>query len=211
MSESNKNPGQSPAHKKYQKVLIQMLPLLAVVTLIIAGFLIIPNIPAFKTFESTTYTNAKGARYQLEFYRKHTTSKLQSESGNTQLVSKVSRQDKLPITVSIASGDGASAYNELKSCGEYNKLFVVQNDNLKQKITVCDLQSSQVVSSQDTSNTVYVAAFLTKNRTNVITIAQDYSKVNLSDAAAAQAAKATFGLQPYTNDIKTIIASIKAQ
>lgn len=185
-----------------------VLPFIIIACIIAVALILIPKIPIFKKFESVTYTNSKKVAYRLDFYRDHTTAKLQS--GNTQLVSKVSEDGKLPIALSIATGD-ASTYKELEDCGEYKKIATVQNQNLKQLITVCDMQSGKVISNKDYSNTVYIAVFLYNNQTNVVTIAQDYSRVNTSKPAAAQAATAKFGLQPYQKDLERILASIKVQ
>jgi hypothetical protein len=195
-------------HQTIKKVFFAIWPFVFIILMIAALIFIIPTIPIFKQFETVTYTNSKHVRYELDFYKKYSTTKLQS--GNTQLVSKVSKDGKLPIAFSIATGE-ASAYDQLKNCGQYKKLFSVQNDNLKQSIVVCDMQSSQIASNKDYSNTVYIAAFLYKNQTNVITVAQDYSKINTSNQAEMQAATAKFGLQPYQSDIKKIIGSIQEQ
>lgn len=171
----------------------------------ICAILIATNIIALSQFKTIEYINSKGGRYSLQFYTKHTTRTL--SSGNKQLISKVSEAGKFPITLSIATATGAtSAYDRAKDCAGFTKVFAVQNDNLNQKISVCNFSTSQA-----TPGGVYIAGILYNNQTSIITIGQDLSGVNLSSQSGARQSLAKFGLDPYQDDIQKIIASIKIE
>ena len=57
--------------------------------------LVITNVVALSEFKTVNYTNSSGTHYTFEFYSKHSSKTL--NSGNTQLVSKVSKGGKFPI------------------------------------------------------------------------------------------------------------------
>lgn len=185
-----------------KKLIIGLLIGLAAICIVLV-VLIATNVITLSEFKMVTYTDLKDTKYQLTFYSKHTTTEL--KSGNQQLVSKVSEDGKYPITLSIATSD-ASGYDKYKNCGSFTKVFEVQNSNLNQNIAVCD-----VLASTEAKAGVYIAVFSENNQTHILTISQDLSGVDTSSPSAAKNSLQKFGLQPYDNDIKTIIASIKVE
>ncbi|QQS18041.1 hypothetical protein IPL68_05345 [Candidatus Saccharibacteria bacterium] len=169
----------------------------------ILAVLVATNIIPLSQFKTIEYVNSKGIHYRLNFYTKHSTKTI--SAGNTQLVSKVSKGGKFPLTLSIANGD-ESWYSRVKNCGSYTKVFDVQNDNLDQKISVCNLPLGQ-----NTPAGVYVAGILYNNQTSIVTFSQDLSGTDLSSPSGAQQSLAKFGLDPYQDDIRKITASIKVR
>lgn len=173
---------------------------------VVFAILVLTNVIALSRFKTIDYTNSHGTHYKLEFYTKHSSKKLQS--GNTQLVSKVSNDGKFPIVLSIDAGT-ASGYSRAKNCAGFTEVLDVQNSNLNQTISVCDF--GKQVGSRLPAGTVYIAGFIYNNQYNITTIAQDYSGINLSSQSAAQQALAEFGLDSYQDDIKAILSSIKVE
>jgi hypothetical protein len=166
--------------------------------------LVFTNIIALSQFKSLNYTNSKGTHFQLTFYTKHSTKQLQS--GNTQLVSKVSKDDKFPLTLSI-SDSNENGYARAKDCASFTKVFDVQNSNLNQTISVCDFGKQGNLPA----GTVYVAGFTQNNQQYIVSIGQDYSSIDLSSQSGAQQSLSRFGLDSYQEDIKTIVSSIKVE
>lgn len=172
---------------------------------VVFAILVFTNIIALSKFKTIDYANSSGTHYSLQFYSKHTTKTL--KSGNTSLVSKVSEGGKYPLTLSIASGS-ESGYARAKDCSGsgFTKVFDVQNNNLNQKISVCNFSLGQ-----SASNGVYIAGILYNNQTSIVTISQDLSGVDLSSQSGAQQSLSKFGLDSYQDDIKKIVASIKVE
>ncbi len=166
--------------------------------------LVATNVITLSEFKNISYTNSSGTHYKMKFYARHTSKQLQS--GNTQLVSKLSKAGKFPINLSI-SNVNAEGYSKIKDCKNYTKVFDVQNSNFNQKISVCDF--GKQATNQDA--VVYVAGFTLNNQASIITIGQDYSSIDLSSQSGAQESLTKFGMQPYAEDIKTIVSSIKAE
>lgn len=167
--------------------------------------LVMTNIVALSEFKNVKYTNSEGTSFNLNFYSKHGSKQL--DSGNKQLISKVSKSGKFPIILSISTTDGASGYNRAKNCAGITKAFDVQNNNLNQKISVCDFGKNGGLPA----NSLYIAAFTHNDKSHIITIGQDYGDVNLSSQSGAQESLTKFGMEPYEADIERIIASIKAE
>jgi len=172
--------------------------------LIIFAVLVLTNIIPLKEFKTTSYTTSKGTKYSLLFYAKNNTKT--SNSGSTQLVSKVSKDGKFPIIFSLSSTAGELGYNKLKECSGYTKVGEVENKNLNKTIAICDLTPEGAG-----EDGVYVAAFLSDGQSQVIAIGQDYGEVGTTTADGAQEALKKFGLKPYISDIEKIIGSIKTQ
>lgn len=184
-------------------------PLLKIIAgLVVIGgafaVLVFTNIIALSEFKTVNYTNSAGGHYSFQFYAKHSNKTL--SSGNTELVSKVSEDGKFPITMSIAQGPVSSMdKNGVKGCtGPLPKVFDVQNSNLKQKISVCYFP---VANGGPVG--VYIAAFSANDKANIVTISQDLSGTDLSSQSGAQKSLSKFGIDPYQDDIKKIVASIK--
>lgn len=192
-----------------KKLLIKGLVALVIVGGIFAA-LIAMNIIALSEFKTTSYVNNKGTQFKFVFYAKHTSKEL--ASGNTQLISKVSKDGKFPLALSITTSDSTSSgYSRAKDCTSFAKVVDVQNNNLDQKISVCDIQSGTQVSGRDASDTVYIAGFMHSNQAYIITIGQDYSDIDLTSKSGAQESLTRFGMKPYKEDIEKIISSIKIE
>lgn len=182
----------------------KLITICVVILVVLGGILtglIFTNIIVFSRFKVIDYTNLSGSRYSLAYYTKHTTKTL--KSGNTELVSKVSEGNKYPIVLSIANGD-SSGYAKARNCSGFTKVFDVQNNNLNQIISVCNFSLGL-----NSPNSVYIAGFQVGSQTSIVTISQDLSGVDLSSQTGAQQSLLKFGLGPYQDDIKQIIASIK--
>jgi hypothetical protein len=171
--------------------------------------LILTNTITLGKFKTIDYTSSQGTRYSLLFYAKHKHATKTLNSGETyiQLISKVSESGKFPLTLSIATGPASNMdKNGIKDCsGPLPKAFDTYNNNLNQTISVCAFRL------QNGSAGVYVAGFAYNNKANIITISQDTSGVNLSSKSAAQRSVDEFGMEPYQNDIKKILSSIKVE
>lgn len=187
----------------------KQLMIRGLVALIIIGSiftaLLMTNIISFSEFKNVGYTDSKGTNYKLEYYSKHGSKQL--KSGNKQLVSKVSKDGKFPIALSISTGDDMRGYNRAKDCSSFTKVFDVQNDNLDQKISICDFGKQ----GQLPSGGVYIAGFLHNNKAHIIAIGQDYGDIDLSSQSGAQKSLTRFGMEPYRADIERIISSIKVE
>jgi hypothetical protein len=205
MSASQMGWSQLSSHRSFD---IKNLVIKGVIGLIVLGGvfagLVFTNIIALSQFKSLNYTNSKGTHFQLTFYTKHSTKQLQS--GNTQLVSKVSKDDKFPLTLSI-SDSNENGYARAKDCASFTKVFDVQNSNLNQTISVCDFGKQGNLPA----GTVYVAGFTQNNQQYIVSIGQDYSSIDLSSQSGAQQSLSRFGLDSYQEDIKTIVSSIKVE
>ncbi len=186
---------------------LKKLILYCIVVLIVLGgifaVLVSTNIIALSKFKTIDYVNSKGTHYSLSFYTKHGTKLL--NSGNTELVSKVSAEGKFPITLSIDNGD-QNGYNRVKNCGNLTKLSEIQNNNLNQKISLCSIPLGNNIPSG-----VYVAGIMFNNQASIITIGQDLSHTDISSQASAKQSLTKFGIDSYQDDITKIIASIKIQ
>jgi len=172
--------------------------------LIIFAVLVLTNIIPLKEFKTTSYTTSKGTKYSLLFYSKNTTKT--SKSGSTELISKVSKDGKFPIILSLSSTAGETGYNKLKECSGYKKVGEVENKNLNKTIAICDFTPEGTG-----EDGVYAAAFLMDGQSQVIAIGQDYGELGATTADGAQEALKKFGLKPYMSDIEKIIGSIKTQ
>lgn len=186
---------------------VKKLIVKAVFGLVILGavvaVLFFSNIITFSEFKTLSYTNSKGTRFQLTFYAKHSSKQLQS--GNTQLVSKVSKNGKFPVVLSISDSNDIG-YARVKECGGYTKAFDVENKALNQTISVCDFGKQSNIPAG-----VYVAGISQDNKYYIVTIGQDYSGIGLSSQSEAQKSLSRFGLDSYQDDIRTIISSIKVE
>jgi len=181
------------------------LILTGIVVLVLLGgifaVLLATNVIVLTKFKNIDYVDLKGNHYSLQFYAKHSTKTL--SSGTTALVSKVSVDGKFPIFLSIDSTND-SGYARAKDCSGYTKVFDVQNDNLNQKISVCN-----VPTEQNTPNGVYIAGILYNNKASIVIFSQDLSGADLSSQSSAQQSLPKFGIDSYQDDIKKIVASIK--
>ncbi len=156
--------------------------------------------------KTTRYTNANNVSFNLKFYSKYRTTKL--ETGNNQLVSEVSKDDKFPITLSISTGS-AGAAQRLKTCTGFEKEVDIKNEFIGQTISLCDLLDGTKTGGKDSNDSVYLAVFTVDNKTHIVTIGQDYSQAKLGSPSEAQESLTKFGLSPYKSDIEKIIASIE--
>ncbi len=157
---------------------------------------------AFSEFRTVSYANSTGSKFKLQFYSKHSVTTL--ESGQKQLISRVSNDGAFPLTLSIAHAS-SNGYNSIRSCTGLVKVFDIQNVQLDRKIAVCDFGARGNLPS----GSVYVAGIEHDSQAYIITISQDYSSINISNSAAAQESLTRFGLDPYQDDIKRIIASVQ--
>lgn len=186
----------------YKKLLLSSL-VMVLTAGVLLGVLVVTGVISLSRFKSLDYTNSDGVHYRLDFYSQHTASKLQS--GNNQLVSKVSLDDKLPLVLSISTTP-LSGYTRLKDCASFKKVLDVQNKNLDQKISVCDFG---VNARGQQADITYVAGFKVNEQAHVVTIGQDYSSVKLSSQSDAQQSLNKLGLGAYKDDVARIISSIK--
>lgn len=193
-----------------KKLFIKILVFLLLAGGVFAG-LVFANVVSIGRFKTISYDNNKGGNYSLKFYKKYSTKEM--ESGTRQLVSKTSKDNKFPLVFMITKAPSASVYDRLKNCTGFRKIFDAQNDNLGQKISVCDivLDKSRTKIVKGTQNGVYIAGFTQDDISHIITISQDYSDIDLSNRDAAQEALTKFGLDAYEKDIKTIISSINTE
>lgn len=184
--------------------LIKALLIVVVLGGIVAA-LIVTNIIPLKTMQRTTYTSTDGTQYSLLFYAKHSTTT--TKSGATQLVSKLLRDGNYPVNLLISTADD-NTYSSLHTCTRqgFSKAFEVQNNALHQTIVVCNVSLGQ-----SAPEGVYIAGATHNNKTSIITISQDLSGLDLSSASGAQKSLAKFGLDPYQDDIKSILASLSIQ
>lgn len=149
------------------------------VALIVVGgiftALVLTGTIAFNEFKTVNYISATGGHYSFDFYTKHTTETL--KSGSTALVSKVSKNNKPPIKLSISTGSASEINkNGLKNCtSPVSKLFDIQNRNLNQTISVCS-----VLLQGGGPSGVYLAGILNNDQTSIITFSQDLSNIDLS-------------------------------
>lgn len=203
--------GYNQPKKKLFDLNPKQLIIKGIIALVVLGgifsALVFTNIIALSEFKTLSYTNSKGSAYKVDFYTKHGSKQL--KSGNTQLVSKVSKDGKFPLAFSIANGE-VSGYNRVKDCAGFTKVFDVQNNNLNQKISVCD-GSNLSSGGQNPSGGVYLAGFLHNDQVHIITMGQDYADIDLSSQSGAQESLSKFGLEPYKQDIERIISSIKVE
>lgn len=167
--------------------------------------LVMTNIIALSEFKSVAYANSKGASFNLDFYSKHSSKQL--TSGNEQLMSKVSKDGKFPIVLSISTPDETTGYNRAKDCASFTKVFDVQNNNLNQKISICDFGKQGNIPA----GSVYIAGFMHNDKAHILTIGQDYGDINLSSQSGAQESLTKFGIEPYKADIERIVSSIKVE
>jgi hypothetical protein len=190
-----------------KKLLLFGIPVLVLAVSLLA-VLYMGNVISLGEFKSIRYENNKGDNYKLSFYGRYRVNKLQS--GQNQLVSKVVKDGKFPVTMLISSGEDNGAYDKFKGCTGYTQVFSTRNEPLSQDIAVC----SSLVSGTATSearDSVYVAAFRHENVTHLITISQDLSEANITNKATADAALKKFGLGPYNEDLKKIVGSIQVK
>lgn len=202
--------GWSQSQGKGSDFNIKKLPIKGLVGLVVLGgvfaVLLYTNIIALSKFKTIDYINLNGTHYNLTFYTKHTTTTL--KSGNTSLVSKVSKGGKYPLMLTISSGPISELdKNGIKECsGPFPKVFEVHNNSLNQQISVCSFPPTNGATLG-----VYVLGFASNNQSNIVTISQDLSGMDLSSQSGAQQSLNKFGLEPYQDDITKIIASIKVQ
>jgi len=198
-------PKSKPNGLNSKKLLVIGLISLAVLIAVFA-VLVFMNIITLSEFKTLNYTNSNGTNYKVDFYTKHSSRQL--DSGNTQLISKVSKYGKFPLTLSISSGGEISELNRngIKNCsGPLPKALDVQNNNVNQTIAVC------YAPMKDSPVGVYVAGFENNNKAHIITIGQDVSGIDLSSQSGAKESLTKFGIEPYKSDIERIISSIKVE
>lgn len=185
-----------------KKLVVGLLIIVAIVSAAVA-VLSATNVIALTRFKTVDYTNAAGTQFKLKFYSKHSTKIL--ASGSKSLISEVSNDGKFPVTLSIVTRQ-QSSYAKVKGCSGsgFSKEFDVQNSYLNQTISVCSVSAGA-----GNPRGVYVAGVLYNNHTDIITISQDLSSLDLTSKTAAQQALLKFGLDVYQDDIKTILSSLK--
>lgn len=181
-----------------------------IILILVFFALVFTNILAITEFKNIGYTTTNDTRYKLDFYSRHSTKKTPSDS--TQLISKVSKGGKFPLSLVIESGDNKNySYTKLKDCSSFRKVFDVPNDNIRQNISVCDPLYGKQIDGQNASDAVYVAGFIHNDNVTIITIGQDYGDINLSSQKTAKESLEKFGMAPYKEDIAKIISSIKVE
>lgn len=172
---------------------------------VIFTVLVMTNIIALREFKKISYTNNKGTNFELDFYSKHESKQL--KTGNKALVSKVSKDGKFPLQLSMTTGDVSELNkNGIKTCsGPLPKAFDVHNNNIGQTISVCYLPIKN-----DTVS-VFVAGIEYNNLSHIVTIAQDLGDIDLSSPSDAKESLTKFGMEPYRADIERIVSSIKVK
>lgn len=201
-----------PANKRpgIKKIAISAFIILFVFSAIIASVIFF-NVVSFvgpddaniqlspKEFKTVSYVNSDDTHFQLSFYSNYRIKKV--ESDNKQLVSlasNVSKDDKYPISLSISNSDKKS-YDLYKNCPTYDKVLDVNSVSLNQVISVCDIYQGRI----------FMASISENNKYYLVSIGQDYSKADLLEPNKGQESLTRFGLGPYKDDIKNIVASIK--
>lgn len=201
--------GYNQPKKKLFNLEPKQLIIKGVFALVILGgviaILVMTNIVALSEFKNVGYENSQGTRYKLDFYTKHGSNQL--KSGNKQLISKVSKDDKFPITLSISTTNEMTGYNRVKDCIGFTKVFDVQNNNHDQKVSICDFGKQGNVPAKG----VYIAGLIHNNKAHIITISQNYDDIDLSSQSSAQQSLTKFGMEPYNSDIERIVSSIKIE
>lgn len=193
---------QSKIHNINIKRLALRLLIILSLLLLVLFVLIQKNIIAFSEFKRVNYISTNADSYSFDFYAKHTSSKL--KSGNTQLISKQSKEGRLPLTLSIVSVEDISSYSKLQNCNGYKKVSDVHNTYLDQVISICNFAKS---SSEP--HAVYIAGFTDNDRVHVITVSQDTRSLSLSDLKDPNNSLSKFGIEIYLDDIERIITSLE--
>ena len=176
---------------------VLLLVVAALVTLILTGTI---SLTGFKTVD---YAGTGGGQYRLTYYFDHT---VKDVNGSSSLVSTVSKDGKLPLTISIGESEDSGSYRFGENCSQLEKVFEVQNNKLDQTISVCTVEAPG-----EEAPGVYIAEFIHDGKNHLVVVAQDYSSMRMSDMQDRETALTVFGLQPYENDIKKIIASIEVK
>ena len=170
--------------------------------------LVLLNVVTLKEFKPVSYKNSQGSNFTFDFYTKHGSKELRS--GNKELVSKVPKDGKFPLTISI-SDTNVNGYNQFKVCSTGREVFSAVNDHIKQKIAVCDLLANREYRGQSVSGLVYAATFTYGKKYYAVTMSQDYSSIDLTNPAQAKQSLTRFNMDPYKEDIKRIVSSIEVK
>ncbi len=175
------------------------------VLLVVGAVLVFTNIIALSEFKTINYTNSNGTTYKMDFYSRHSTTQL--ETGNTRLVSKVSKGGKFPIGLFITSGDSSNLNkNGIKTCsGPLPKALDVRNNHINQTVAVC------YAPVKDGPAGVYIAGFEYNNQAHIVTISQNTEGADVSSPSNAVETLKKFGIEPYKPDIERIISSIQVK
>lgn len=187
-----------------KKLIIGIIGALIIIAGIITA-LVLTNVIALTEFKTVRYTTPDGTNFALSFYSRHGINEL--NSGGKQLVSKVSKGGKLPVTLLLSSPTGTSSYNRLKDCSGARKVMEVQNDNLNQTITLCDYGESERIPADG----IYLGGFMHNEKAYIVTIGQDLGGMELTSPQTARESLEKVGLTPYKANIDKIVSSIKVE
>ena len=175
----------------------------------------ISSIANANTLQRTTYTNNKGDKFSILFYMNPVTKAVPNSTDNgIELTSAVSIPGKYPLIFFIESNSASdqtaqALYNQYKNCFSSAPLVLsAYNDYFRQTISTCNLPISNAPSG---TNVMYIAFFETSSKIYTATFSQDVDwKTVLASPQAAAIGLSKIGVQAYDNDIKTILASVRA-
>ena len=192
----------------------------AVLLIVVLVVLILTNIIALSRFKTINYSNGEGASFKLKFYSKHTLKNTfqsqQPTSGANpnlkELVSKVSIDDKYPLTMFISGSPGASQLsgngkqaaldNDCTKNG-LTKAFEVKMSSINDNVAVCSITSNGIL-------IFYIATFRSSDNLYVATVSQDVNwSTVLSNSSSAKQGLDKIGLDTYQDDVTTILSSIQ--
>lgn len=194
-------------NSKYKKYfIIVAASLVALVLLYSIGFI------SFGKFRTITYDNGNGAKYKLTFYSKHSAAAesppLYRGEEYKALNSRYSINGKDPISLTIRSYalDRTDIYQLSETCeAPMSKLVTVFNNSINKEINIC------AESTDPRLVTFYFATFSYESKKHLVSISQklDFSSTAEGGTDAAQVIEDKLGLEAYTEDIKSIVSSIK--
>ncbi len=162
----------------------------------------------FSRFKTITYDNGRGAKFQLKFYTHHSVKDAPgNKNGLQELASKTSVSGLYPLVLAITDG-GSNPSSRIRDCGApytSSETIHVQNKPTGNNVNLCAIQQQEL-----NKTIVYIGILKSGSNYYALLFTQDvdFNKL-LSNPASAKAGLAKAGLADYSDDIKTIAASVK--
>lgn len=194
-----------PKPKRFidSKILKIIIPALLVIIVGTVAALFFTGVISLTGLKNVSYTSQRGTEYGLQFYTDY--EEKQISNGDVALISAVSKKDKFPVILNISSTEDTGSKRYGDDCSMFSKVMDVENKNLDQTLNVCGLSANE----SDEESAVYIIEFIANDQNHLVTIAQDYGSIDLSNAETMEASQAKIGLAAYNDDIKKILSSIK--
>lgn len=190
--------------------------------------LYVAGIISFDKFKTVTYDNGVGSKYEMTFYSKSNQYKQawlggEKELNSTELVSRYTKDDKLPITLSIKASPpedkagNTSMVDESCSDEKNPKVMTAYNPHIQKDINVCALRLG-VDNPSEENDVMYAAVFTYNSKRHNVMISQDIFKQvdnyspNISDDKLGKEIdklETKTGLKAYQDDLRTILSSIR--